>query len=233
MVGCSKSTPKELITRSANMARKGDWISAYQLAKRACELDPKNVEAHLMRAITAERNSEVDTAIDAAQKAISLNPENFQAYYTLGRICSQNPRYFSQAKKALVNAKRLRNDDKNVMILLCNIVMKEELKSSFRYLAQLPKYKDFKVTAAYYNQVALSYLRIGQITTANKYFTVAANMGKNEPEIIFNAARFYKYYYKNQRRSASLYARYLTLTENSPVSPEFVKEARENSSIIQ
>lgn len=233
VAGCSKSTPQELITRSANMARKGDWISAYQLAKRACELDSNNVEAHLMRAITAERNSEIDTAIDAAQKAVSLNPENFQAYYTLGRICAQNPRYYSQAKKALLNAKQLRNDDKNIMILLCNIVMGEKLKSSFRYLAQLPKYKDFTVTPAYYNQVALSYLQIGQIATAHKYFTVAANMGKNEPEIVFNAARFYKYYYKDQRRSAALYARYLKLTENSPVSAKFVQEARENSSIIQ
>ena len=233
LVGCSKSTPQELITRSANMAKKGDWISAYQLAKRACELEPNNVEAHLMRAITAERNSEVDTAIDAAQKAVSLNPESFQAYYTLGRICSQNPRYYSQAKKALVKAKTLRNDDKNTMILLCNIVMQEELKSSFRYLAQLPKYKDFIVTPAYYNQVAVSYLKIGKISLANKYFVAASNMGKNEPEIVFNTARFYKYYNKNQRRSASLYARYLTLTENSPVSFDFVKEARENSSILQ
>ena len=61
----------------------------------------------------------------------------------------------------------------------------------------------------------------------------ASNMGKNEPEIVFNVARFYKYYNKDQRRSASLYARYLTLTENSPVSFDFVKEARENSSILQ
>jgi tetratricopeptide (TPR) repeat protein len=186
-----------------------------------------------MRAITAERNNEIDTAVDAAQKAVALNPENFQAHYTLGRICSKYPRYYEQAKKALLNAKRLRNDDVNTMVLLCNVVVKEELRSSFRYLAQLPKYKDFKVTAAYYNQVAVSYLRIGQIATAHKYFQVACNLGKNEPEIIFNAARFFRIHHRNLRRSSALYARYLQLIENSPAPHDFIKEAKEHSSILK
>jgi tetratricopeptide (TPR) repeat protein len=209
LAGCGDGTPEQAMARAVAFAGQGRWDKASQIAERTARRYPDMVASQILRAVTAERCGDRNTALDAARRAVELDPESFEARYTLGRLYAADTARASEAEQVLIKAWKMRRDDVRVKILLCNVAMAMNSPRAIGYLSMISRLPELKDSAELKNQFAVSYVRKGDITSAQRYFAAAFRAGRSNPEIILNVARFYDGCLRNGKVAARLYGEYL------------------------
>ena len=83
-----------LLGASSLQASLGHFDEAVALNRRAVEIDPLSVTAHVALGIHAYYAGQQELAIDAYQKALAISPDGPEAHYLLGLV------YLEQGKAA-------------------------------------------------------------------------------------------------------------------------------------
>ena len=214
--GCGSSTADGCLAKASEKAADGDWNGALKLARRAVELEPDNVAALLFRATACEKCGERDLALDSALQAVKINPESFAAQYTLGRLYSADPARYADAMNALEQAFRLKPDDTNTLILLCNVSVAMRSRQAVNYLRMLKRRPEFAKSAALDNQLGVALVRAGNFTAAKQAFMDACRNSKNNPDMVYNMGVFMDYYTPSKANARGFYRFFLKLTGNNP-----------------
>ncbi|MBR7104190.1 MAG: hypothetical protein IKC65_04545 [Lentisphaeria bacterium] len=209
--GCGETTPEQAMSRAVVLAGKGEWEKADEIAEQTGSRYPDIAAVHILRAVTAERCGSRDRALDAARRAVELDPGSFEAQYTLGRLYAADTARSSEAEQALLKAFKMRKNDVNVKILLCNVAMGANSPRTTGYLGLLKSSPELAASAAFNNQYAVNYVRRGNYRAAKEYFVKAFQAGREEPEIVLNVARFYDGCLGDRITAVKLYREYLRI----------------------
>ena len=199
LAGCQESTPEQEMSRAVALARNNQWQKAAKIADNLARKNPSLAAAHVLRAVTSEHNGDRQSALDAARRALEIDPDNFVTRYTLARLYASDPARSSEAHTRLLKAWVKRLSDVQVQILLCNAAMEANSPRSISYLQNLALLPAFAESAALNNQFAVSFVRRRHYDKALQYFQYAAMLGKDDPEILLNVARFYDSCLQNRR----------------------------------
>ena len=202
--GCQESTPEQEMSRAVALARDNQWQKAAKIADRLARRNPSLAAAHVLRAVTSEHNGNRQAALDSARRALEIDPDNFITRYTLARLYASDPARSSEAHTRLLKAWVKRISDVQVQILLCNAAMEANSPRSISYLQNLARLPAFAQSAALNNQFAVSFVRRRQYDKALQYFQYAAMLGKDDPEVLLNVARFYDDCLQNRRFSGRI-----------------------------
>ena len=216
VAGCGPATPGECLDQAAVSASKNEWKQAMKLTARAVSLAPDSSDALVFNAIASLRCGELEKARVSASRAVALTPESFIAQYTLGRVCMDDPEHRGEAMRALLNALKLRRDDRDTLVLLCNLGIEVASPNTLSFLNMLKRDQEFAESAALYNQLALAYLRNSDTTNAQRAFVNAWRNGRDNLTINYNAGCFFDRYTKAQNVALRLYDQYLKLSEGNP-----------------
>ena len=187
-------------------------------ADKGVEASPENVEALLLKAISARRCRKLDAAYHAAAKAAELAPDHFFAQYELGSVCMEIPGRKTEAKRAFKAALKLRGDDRDTLIALCDLMAETNDPELLTYLNKLKK-RDPKFaenSAAFHNQKGVALLRSNPGMALLNFDKALKLDGQwSAPAIVYNAACAYDHYRPSARqKTVILYKRYLLLTKN-------------------
>jgi tetratricopeptide (TPR) repeat protein len=218
--GCGKKSVGDCVKQGTAAADAGDWEAALRFAAKGVEHAPENVDAQLLKAVTARNCRKPDLAYEAASQAAKLAPDNFSAQYTLGCVCMDDPARNLEAKQAFLAAHELRPDDRDTLIALCNLMAVSGDPDLLKYIARLEKCNspDENDYAVFRNQKGVALLRAGERDKALREFN-AAQMGDgwNDPDVVYNAACAYDNYRLSRGRVKKqtvrkIYEHYLELT---------------------
>ena len=201
--GCGSRTANGCLAEASERASGGDWSGALKLARRAVELEPDNVAALIFRATACEKCGERDLALDSALQAVKVNPESFAAQYTLGRLYSADPARYADALNALEQAYRLKPDDTNTLILLCNVAVAMRSRQAVNYLALD-------------NQLGVALVHSGNFNAAKQAFMDACRNSKNNPGMVYNMGAFLDRYTTSRANARGFYKFFLKLTGGKP-----------------
>jgi tetratricopeptide (TPR) repeat protein len=215
--GCGDGTPEQAMNKAVAFARNNEWGKAAKIADRLAKQNPSLAEAHVLRAVTSERSGDRQTALDAARRAVEIDPDNFVTLYTLARLYAADPARSSEANARLMKAWLKRKDDVQIKVLLCNVAMESGSPKAQFYLNNLAKIPKFSNSAVLYNQYGVLHARRKNYRHALLYFQAARKKEKNNPDILFNSARFHDSCYVKKQLSSHikktdvirLYQRYL------------------------
>ena len=222
--GCgNKKEVGDCVKKGTAAADKGDWETALKFADKGVENSPQSVDALLLKAVSAQRCGKLEDAYNAAAQAVKLAPNNFSAQYMLGSVCMEIPGRQAEALNAFKAALALREDDRDTLIAICNLMADTNDKALLNYLHKLeqldPEFA--KKSASFHNQMGIARLRILNIKMALESFNKALKLCKeNDPTIVYNAASAYDQDYKRTQKitrrteAKRLYGRYLQLTRN-------------------
>ena len=141
--GCGDNTVEGCLNKANEYATGGDWKRALKYTRKATELAPENVSSLVFRAIAAEKAGERDLAVSSATKAVGCNPDSFSAQYTLGRLYSTDPTRYAEAMNALLKALRLKQNDTNTLVLLCNVAVAMRSNQTLTFLMALKRLPEF------------------------------------------------------------------------------------------
>ena len=206
--GCGKGTPEENYISAIRAGETGNWKEAAKFADRAAAAAPNHTGILIMRAIACEEIGNYDQAVDSAHRAVKLAPDNFAAQYTLGRLYSSNPLRNAEAINTLNAALKLRPDSVETMVLICNVFNRMGAVEAYNYLARLEKDPRFKNDPAFYSQLGIVLTKINRNRAAYTCFVKAFKLAGDNPDVVFNAARFFTYYSPNRNFAKQLYARF-------------------------
>ncbi len=219
LTGCRKTTVDEFLKNGVAAADNRDWKTALIFAEKGVARDPENVDALLLKALSARRCQQPEVAYDAASRAAKLAPNNFFAQYTLGCVCLEAAGHKSEAKAAFLEALKLRSDDRDTLIALCNLAAENGDPKLLEYLKQLERcaLKDITDSAAFHNQKGVALLLVRDHDNALREFNKAQRKFWDDPNIIYNAACAYDRFRLASGRVKKqavreLYERYLELT---------------------
>lgn len=215
--GCGDGSPEQAMNKAIAFARNNEWDKAAKIADRLAKQNPSLAEVHVLRAVTSERTGDRQTALDAARRAVEINPDNFVTLYTLARLYAADPARSSEANARLMKAWLKRKDDVQVKILLCNVAMDSNSPRAQLYLNNLARVPKYSNAAVLYNQYGVLHARKKNYKNALRYFHLARQKGKNDPDILLNSARFHDSCYVRKQLPAlirkadviRLYQRYL------------------------
>ena len=217
--GCGKTTVGECVKQGSAAADAGDWETALKFAEKGVGCAPENVDAQLLKAIAAQRCRRRDDAYLAASQAVKLAPDNFNAQYTLGCICVENGGRQLEAKRAFQAALKLRENDLDTLVALCNLTAETGDPDLLKYLKQLETAAPKSITdsAVFRNQRGVALLHSHSRDGALREFNAAQREDWNDPNIVYNAACAYDNYRLatgrgNRQAVRELYERYLKLT---------------------
>ncbi|MBQ4313911.1 MAG: hypothetical protein IJC21_00555 [Lentisphaeria bacterium] len=207
LTGCGNGSPEENLVSAIRAAETGKWAEAKKFADRAVVGSPDHIGALIMRSIACEKCEKYDQAVDSARRAVNLAPNSFAALYTLGKLYSSDPLRNAEAVNTLNKALRIRPDSVETKILLCNIFNRMYANAGERYLLQLKKNQEYANDSALLSQLGVIYARSNRTAHARNMFMAAyrSSDGKN-PDIVFNAARFFSEYQPIPKTSKKLYA---------------------------
>ncbi len=214
--GCGNNTADGCLAKASERVANGDWNGALKLARRAVELEPDNVAALLFRATASEKCDERDRALDSALQAVKINPESFAAQYTLGRLYSADPARYADAMNALEQAFRLKPDDVDTLILLCNVSVSMRARQAVRYLQMLKRRPEFAKNPALDNQLGVALVRAGNFNAAKQAFMDACRNSKNNPDMVYNMGTFLYRYTASKANARGFYNFFLRLTAGKP-----------------
>lgn len=225
--GCGKTTPEEDLVAAIQQSEAGNWKEARKHAERAVSKAPDHVGALIMRAIACEKNENYDQAVDSARRAANLAPGSYAALYTLGRLYSSNPLRNAEAINTLNAALRLRPEAAEPKVLICNVLSRMGEPAGARpYLLQLRKDPDFARNAALLNQLGVIYALSSQRAQAQAMFVQAFKYASNDPDTVFNTARFFTFYNPHRQFSRQLYSRFEKLADGREKYTAELDEAR-------
>ena len=214
--GCGSRTANGCLAEASERASGGDWSGALKLARRAVELEPDNVAALIFRATACEKCGERDLALDSALQAVKVNPESFAAQYTLGRLYSADPARYADALNALEQAYRLKPDDTNTLILLCNVAVAMRSRQAVNYLLQLKRRPEVAKNPALDNQLGVALVHSGNFNAAKQAFMDACRNSKNNPGMVYNMGAFLDRYTTSRANARGFYKFFLKLTGGKP-----------------
>ena len=212
--GCGPATSGECVDQAVAAAANGDWHRARKLTDRAVRLAPGNVDVLVFNAISALRCGEAERAYASASEAVNLAPGSFIAQYTLGRVCMESPEHKGEAMRALLNALKLRRDDRDTLVLLCNLGIEVASPNALSFLNMLKRDPEFAESAELYNQTALAYLRRNDVGNARRALVEAWRLGRSDAAINYNAGCFFDRYAKSRPLALKFYRTYMKISEN-------------------
>ena len=215
VAGCGPATSGECVDKAAAAAANGDWRGAFELTGRAVKLGPGNVDVLVFNAVAALRCGEAERAYKAASEAVNLAPGSFIAQYTLGKVCMETPEHKGEAMRALLNALKVRRDDRDTLVLLCNLGIEVASPNALSFLNMLKRDPEFAESAELYNQMALAYLRRNEIENARRALINAWRLGRDNVAINYNSGCFFDRYAKTAPVALKLYRNYMKLTQNA------------------
>ena len=224
--GCGNGSPEENLVSSIRAAETGNWKEARKFADRAVSGAPDHVGALIMRAIACEKNENYDQAVDSARRAANLDPGSFAALYTLGRLYSSNPLRNAEAVNTLNAALKIRPDSAETRVLICNIFNRMEAVQGYPYLLWLSKNQNYKNDPALYSQLGVILAKSNKLRPAYSCFVTAFKLAGNDPDVVFNTARFFTGYSPNRNFSKQLYARFEKLASGREKYTAELEEAR-------
>ena len=215
--GCGDTSPEAAMNKAVAFARSDEWAKAAKIANRLAKQNPALAEAHVLRAVTAERCGDRQTALDAARRAVEIDPDNFITLYTLARLYAADPARSSESYARLMKAWTKRLSDVQVKILLCNVTMESNSPAARQHLNNLSRIPKFANSAELHNQYGVLHARQKRYANAYNAFLRARNKAPQNPDVLLNSARFYDSCYQNKKLAAyikkadviRLYQRYL------------------------
>ena len=184
---------------------------AIEYVEKAISYEPDNYDWWLDYGNYLRNSNRTAEARAAWEKAVELDPGSFEAQYTLGRLYAADTARSSEAEQALLKAFKMRKNDVNVKILLCNVAMGANSPRTTGYLGLLKSSPELAASAAFNNQYAVNYVRRGNYRAAKEYFVKAFQAGREEPEIVLNVARFYDGCLGDRITAVKLYREYLRI----------------------
>ena len=214
LTGCGPATSGECVDQAVAAAADGDWHRVLKLTDRAVKLAPGNADVLVFNAIAALRCGEAERAYASASRAVDLSPGSFIAQYTLGKVCMESPEHKGEAMRALLHALKMRREDRDTLVALCNLGIEVASPNALSFLSMLKRDPEFTESAELYNQTAMAYLRRNDIANAQSSLVNAWRLGRNDVTINYNAACFFDRYTKTRPVALKLYRNYMKLSEN-------------------
>ena len=215
--GCSKPvTPVPvLLDQAAVKAGEGDWSGADQLAQQVLDQDKDNADALMLRALAQFTLDSQNEAVEYAIHAARVRPDSFTAHYIQGMLLSKSGKS-DLALRALKEARRLRPDDTNTLILLAeNALALRRYQEAAGYFKQLAKDKKYLQTPYLWNGLGICLL--SNPNQALKFFRMAERFGPDDPVTALNLAVLQDVHLKQPALAVSGYERFLQLTDGQPV----------------
>jgi len=215
--GCGQPGPDACLNRGAAKAMTGNWKEADEWVAKAVAQTPENVDALVFRAITASKCGHRDLAMDLAGRAATLDPEHFEAQYTLGRLCLEDPVRATEAMQILTKAEQLKPDDLRVTVLLCSAAFQLDQPRAAELLDRLAD-TEYARTAGYAGLRAVQALRKDDYRTARSLLLKARQLDKSDPAIVLqNAVWFDRFGGVAGRRVAKTFYRdFIALSAGKP-----------------
>lgn len=224
--GCGNGSPEENLVKAIRAGETGNWKEARKFADRAAAGAPDHAGALIMRAIACEKSENYDQAVDSARRAVKLAPDSFAALYTLGRLYSSNPMRNAEAINTLNAALKARPDSTDTLILICNVFNRMDAVEGYSYLLKLQKNQNYKNDPALYSQLGVILAKSNKLRPAYSCFVTAFKLAGNDPDVVFNTARFFTGYSPNRNFSKQLYARFEKLASGREKYTAELEEAR-------
>ena len=224
--GCGNGSPEENLVKAIRAGETGNWQEARKFADRAAAGAPDHPGTLIMRAIACEKNQNYDQAVDSARRAAKLAPDSFAALYTLGRLYSSNPMRNAEAINTLNAALKLRPDSADTLILICNVFNRMDAVEGYSYLLKLQKNQNYKNDPALYSQLGVILAKTNKLRPAHTCLVNAFKLAGNDPDVVFNTARFFTGYSPNRNFSKQLYARFEKLASGREKYTAELEEAR-------
>ena len=224
VTGCGPATSGECVDKAAAAAANGDWHQALKLTDRAVKLAPGNPDILVFNAIAASHCGEADRAYASASEAVNLAPGSFIAQYTLGKVCMDLSERKGEAMRALLNALKIRRNDRDTLVLLCNLGIEVASPNALSFLSMLKRDPEFADSAELYNQTALAYLRRNEVANAQRSLINAWRKDGGNVTINYNAGCFFDRYANSKPVALKLYRNYMKLSENAAGEAEYRAE---------
>ena len=213
MSGCSKPAVPVgvLLDQAAGKASEGDWAAAGRLAGEALKQDKQNADALMLKALACSNLDARHEAVEYAIQAAQVRPQLFLAHYLQGMLLSKNGKP-DAALKALKEARRLRPDDTNTLILLAeNSVAVRRYQEAAGYFKLLGKNQNYLRSAYLWNGLGVCHAVINP-TMALKFFQMAERFEPNNAVTALNLAVLYDQYLKKPDDARQNYDRFTRLT---------------------
>jgi len=211
--GCSKPVAPVgvLLNQAVQKAAEGNWRDADELAKQVLKQQKHNADALMLRALAQSNLDFRHEAVEYAIHAARVEPDLFLAHYIQGMLLSKNGKP-EAALKALKEARRLRPNDINTLILLAeNSVAVRRYQEAAGYFKLLGKNPNYLRSSYLWNGLGVCHAVINP-QMALKFFRMAERYESNNPVTALNLAVLYDQYLKNPKAARLNYDRFTRLT---------------------
>ena len=206
-------TADEWMRKSLASAKEAKWSRALDQAEHAVDKAPGSTLANVLHAIALEHNNRPEEALSAAVRA-GADSSSFIAQYTLGRVCMESPEHKGEAMRALLHALKMRRDDRDTLVSLCNLGIEVASPNALSFLSMLKRDPEFAESPELRNQTAMAYLRRNDIANARRMLIDAWRLGRNDATINYNAGCLFDRYLNAKTVALKLYRNYMQLSEN-------------------
>ena len=190
--GCSgEEDMNAKMAEAAIQAKQGDWKNAGENAAVVAEAKPDEVAPKLLQVLAYEKAGSDDKALDLARQCVEIAPEDFTARYTLGRLAAKNPMRRSEAFAILERALELKSEDRNTLVLLCNLGTELNHPRVIKYLHQLRQTKEFAASPVLYYHFGCYFIQTKNYVQAEKWLHSAVKMGIRSKDwnVVLNSTR--------------------------------------------
>lgn len=223
LVGCSgRNGADEKMSAALAQAKQGKWDGIAERATEISDAVPNAVAPKLLLALAYERAGEFDKALDLARKCAETAPDDFATLYTFGRLSAVDPMRRSEAFMILENAHKLRPDDRNTLVLLCNLGAEVNSPRAGAYLDKLRANPEFKNSGRLYFLYGLRQAKQGDKGQAALFLRYAVKRDDKDTILLLNAARALDRYRLSQRDALEMYRRYLGRADRDPAAAKEV-----------
>lgn len=208
-----------LLQKAVESGRLGAWQESEKFAISVLKRDPANAYALLLRALAAEHLGKMDIALASARQAAEKAPDYFPAQYSYGRLLSQKPESRKAAVQVLERALKLRDGNRNTLLLLGQCASRLNDDRAIEYYKQLPD--AVQKQPEIQTRIAIYYLDRRDrdqrnLVLAYKALRESYLKKPDNPVIVLNMALFLDHYVNNKKQAIGFYNRFLRLTEHNP-----------------
>ena len=211
--GCSKPAVPVgiLLNQALDNATEGNWKNADELAKQVLQQQKHNADALMLRALAQNNLDHRTEAVEFAIHAARVKPDLFLAQYIQGMLLSKNGKP-ELALKALREARRLRPDDTNTLILLAeNSIAVRRYQDAAGYFKLLGRNQTYLKSAYLWNGLGFCYTSINR-DMALKFFRMAERYEPENPVTALNLAVLYDKHLKDAKNARLNYENFNRLT---------------------
>jgi tetratricopeptide (TPR) repeat protein len=207
----------DLLNRGCELAKNNDWQQALKYAQEAVKREPANAGALILLALAYENSGDLEQALQTARLAVKADAKYFQAQYTLGRLCLQDPAKIQDSIEPLKRALRLNPGDTDTLVLLAQGSKKLGLLETVKYFEQLAKSKRYQGRPEPWNEMMIIYAEQNNTRDAARCLVTAYSRAKDNPIIVLNFALFWDYYANPKRpvQAVKYYRKFLTIVANN------------------